>query len=258
MDGEDNLSDSLLHIDKNAWEETTAQVIQSIEERCSRLEYEGAVTQFGAQSEFTRPWSTHRPRKTRSKLETAKIKAEINQCKILDSDNAKNASAVDDASAHVTASAVEVQLDDIKYIDDSAKSSLSTSLTEAHIPIVQPPHCSAVCRPPSPQQPVERSCASVLEERYCQAFISSKNEQIAESWNRHYTSPRLPPNHHPYVPKYKHEPRLVVSPLPPEKLKHDKEGTYSDTDYYYSRNSVGDSEHLNIQNVYIEKDFRFV
>lgn len=257
MDGEDNLSDSLLHIDKNAWEETTAQIIQSIEERCSKKEYEGAVTQFGAQSEFARPWSNRKPRKSRSKAESAKTKAETEQLMNTDSDNAKNfTAAAVDIPVHVTESALGVQLDDIKYIDDSAKSSLSTSLTEAPAPILQPPNCSTICRPQSPQQPVEkRSCASVLEERYCQAFISSKNEQIAESWNRHYASPCLPPNHHPYVPKYKHEPRLVVSPLPPEKLKHEKEATYSETDYY-SRNSIGESEHLNVQNLYIEKDFR--
>lgn len=257
MDGEDNLSDSLLHIDKNAWEETTAQVIQSIEERCSKKEYEGATTQFGAQSEFARPWSIHKPRKSRSKAESAKTKGEAEQLMITDSDNAKNFTAVDDVPVPVTESALGVQLDDIKYIDDSAKSSLSTSLTEAPAPVLQPPNSNTICRPQSPQsqQHVERSCASVLEERYCQAFISSKNEQIAESWNRHYTSPCLPPNHHPYVPKYKHEPRLVVSPLPPEKLKHEKETTYSETDYY-SRNSIGESEHLNVQNFYIEKDFR--
>lgn len=256
MDGEDNLADSLLHIDKNAWEETTAQVIQSIEERCSRQEYVGAATQFGAQSEFTRPWSSHKPpRKARSKPEaciTTKSKTETDQSKTSASDNVKNVTVVDNPPINTVESALDVQLEDIKYIDDSAKSSLSTSLTEAPAPIVQP---ASICRPQSPQQPVERSCASVLEERYCQAFISSKNEQIAESWNRHYTSPRLPPNHHPYVPKYKHEPRLVVSPLPPEKLKHEKEGTYSETDYY-SRNSIGDSEHLNVQSIYIERDFR--
>lgn len=252
MDGEDNLADSLLHIDKNAWEETTAQVIQSIEERCSKQEYEGAATKFGAQSEFTRPWSSHKiPRKPRSKPDS-KSKHEHDLSKSSAHESAKNAAATDDTHIHITESALDVQLDDIKYIDDSAKSSLSTSLTEAPAPIAQPP---SVCRPHSPQQHVERSCASVLEERYCQAFISSKNEQIVESWNRHYTSPRLPPNHHPYVPKYKHEPRLVVSPLPPEKLKHEKDGAYSETEYF-SRNSIGDSEHLNIQNLYIERDFR--
>lgn len=256
MDGEDNLSDSLLHIDKNAWEETTAQVIQSIEERCSKNEYEGAVTQFGAQSEFTRPWNIRKPRKSRSRAESAKIKIETEQLMNTNSDKAKKFSAIDDVPVHVTESALGVQLDDIKYIDDSAKSSLSTSLTEAPAPILQPQNCSTICRPQSPQHPVEkRSCASVLEERYCQAFISSKNEQIAESWNRHYASPCLPANHHPYVPKFKHEPRLVVSPLPPEKLKHEKDAAYAEADYY-SRNSIGDSEHLNVQNFYIEKDFR--
>lgn len=252
MDGEDNLADSLLQIDKNAWEETTAQVIQSIEERCSKEEYEGSVTQFGAQTEFSRPWNAHKhSRKLRSKQD-AKNKIETDQPKASASDNIKSVTAADDNANNASESALEVQLEDIKYIDDSAKSSLSTSLTEAPpAPVVQPP----VVRPQSPQQPVERSCASVLEERYCQAFISSKNEQIVESLSRHYTSPRLPANHHPYIPKYKHEPRLVVSPLPPEKLKLEKEGNYSETDYY-SRNSIGDSEHINIQNIYIEKDFR--
>ncbi|GFX14752.1 transmembrane protein 117 [Trichonephila clavipes] len=257
MDGEDNSADSLLNIDKNAWEETTAKVIQSIEERCLRKEneYEGSVTQFGAQTEFSRPWSCHKaPRKSHLKSDTGgKGKHETEGTKTVTIDLGKTGSAGDEGKTGPETS-LEHHLEDIKYIDDSAKSSLSTSLTETPAPIPQPPPSTPY--PQSPQQHLERSCASVLEERYCQAFISSKNEQIADSWNRHYTSPRLPPNHHLYAPKFRHEPRLVVSPLPSEKSKQEKDGAHSETDYY-SRNSIGDSEHQVTQNLYIERDFRY-
>ncbi|CAL1267183.1 unnamed protein product [Larinioides sclopetarius] len=260
MDGEDISSESLLNIDKNAWEETTAKVIQSIEERCLRNdnEYEGSATQFGAQSEFTRPWTGKKPsKKCHLKSDVGcKVKYEIEGNKTAPIDIGKPGSVAEEGQTGPAETSVENHLEDIKYIDDSAKSSLSTSLTEAPAPVLQQP--PTACCPQSPQQPPpqERSCASVLEERYCQAFISSKNEQLAESWNRHYTSPRLPPNHHLYTPKYRHETRLVVSPLPSEKSKLEKDGGHSEADYY-SRNSIGDSEHQVTQNLYIEKDFRY-
>lgn len=248
MDGEDHTTDSLLHVEKNSWEETTAKAIQSIEERCLRKEYEGSTTKFGAQSEFARPWTTSKhSRKSHLKTPDGKGKKDKEDVKV--SFEARKPSRASEDGA------LEVHLEDIKYIDDSAKSSLSTSLTETPVPFVPPPIASVQC-PQSPQlQQLERSCASVLEERYCQAFISSKNEHIADSWNRHYTSPRLPPNHHLYTPKFRHEPRLVVSPLPPEKAKLEKDGAHSETDYY-SRNSIGDSEHQVTQ--IVERDFRLV
>ncbi|XP_054712846.1 transmembrane protein 117-like [Uloborus diversus] len=255
MDGEDNSGDTLLDVDKNAWEKTTAQVIQSIEERCSRLQYEGSTTQFGAQSEFIRPWNSLKVcQKTRQPKSDNSAKSRQEKEDKTSKDCVPKINLP--VELQPAGTALEVHLEDIKYIDDSAKSSLSTSLTDTPAPILTQPAPTSVCPQQSPPPPVARSCASVLEERYCQAFISSKNEQIADHWNRHYTSPRLPPNHHPFTPKYKHEPRLVVSPLPPEKLKLERDGGYSDTDYY-SRNSIGESEHHTVQNFYIEKDFRY-
>ncbi|XP_071040319.1 transmembrane protein 117 isoform X2 [Parasteatoda tepidariorum] len=251
MDGEDNTVDSLLKIDKNAWEETTAKVIQNIEERCSKKEYEGSATKFGAQTEFLRPWVAHKSvKKTHIKSDAIPIKNKLDPDDYRGSKSRKS-SAISSESHGGRSDSLEDHLEDIKYIDDSAKSSLSTSL-ETHIPVLPQP--SSIHRPPSPNQQVERPRASVLEERYCQAFISSKNEQIADSCRRHYTSPRLPPNHHLYTPKFRHEPRLVVSPLPAEKTKSEKDHSEAD---YFSRNSIGDSEHQVTQNFFIEKDFRY-
>ncbi|KAG8173066.1 hypothetical protein JTE90_003592 [Oedothorax gibbosus] len=210
MDGEDHTTDSLLNIEKNSWEETTAKAIKSIEERCLRKEYEGSTTKFGAQSEFARPWSTQKvPRKSQLKTPDGKGKKDREDAKVsfearkpsYSSEDKKSLRTLDDSQGSASGTPLEVHIEDIKYIDDSAKSSLSTSLQEPSLPSVAPPASFA----PSSQSPqlqhLERSCASVLEERYCQAFISSKNEHIADSWNRHYTSPRLPPNHHLYTPK---------------------------------------------------------
>lgn len=251
MDGEDHTTDSLLHVEKNSWEETTAKAIKSIEDRCLRKEYEGSTTKFGAQSEFARPWTTSKSaRKSHLKTPDGKGKKDKEDVKV-SFDNRKTSYASEEGQGPL-----EVHLEDIKYIDDSAKSSLSTSLTETPLPYVPPQPTTVQCSQSPQLQQLERSCASVLEERYCQAFISSKNEHIADSWNRHYTSPRLPPNHHLYTPKFRHEPRLVVSPLPPEKAKLEKDGTHSETDYY-SRNSIGDSEHQVTQrDSYVERDFR--
>ncbi|GIY98455.1 transmembrane protein 117 [Caerostris extrusa] len=186
-------------------------------------EYEGSSTQFGAQSEFSRPWTNHKSvRKCHLKSDSgSKIKHETegNKNKTTPIDIGKSGSGTEDGPAETSN---ENHLEDIKYIDDSAKSSLSTSLTEAPVPVLQ-----------------------TQQQQQQQQQLPPPSTNCPQSPQQHLRD---------LVPL--HEPRLVVSPLPSEKLKQEKDGGHSETDYY-SRNSIGESEHQVTQTLYIEKDFRY-
>lgn len=263
MEGEDTVvvSDPLLEVDKDSWEETTAQVIQSIEQRCSGREYSGSITQFGAQSFALKPWDLPRlvkTKKSRPKSDCfiagsdnpTHLESSIGLLSKESTDNVPNAPLVVALQpCHPSEHTLESHSEDIRYIDDSAKSSLSTSLTEAPIPQSSPPPLSSVSAPPT-----GRSCASILEERYCHAFLCKKNDHIVESWAKSYTCQS---NHGAHRPKrLKHDPRLVVSSLPPEKEKPERDTNqpYSETDYV--SNTLEDSEQ-NSQDLPLERDFRY-